>query len=136
MGDGEAGADVNSVVSSTCDGPSASCVACSRVVVPSEDEFTASLAGSENRGLFGVDGVARPSHRPDRFEGGVVVGVDVAAAEAGLGRYVRSRTRRARRFVSVVRAATLAVTLRKASGGGVLTFCQRLVFSKNQTTEN
>lgn len=97
------------------------------VVVPS--------TGLEVRGFFdGVDAGARPSQR-DRFEVGVAAGVGVAIAELGLGRYVRSRTRRARRFVSVVRPASFAVTLRKAPDGGVLTFCHRLVFSKKQTTE-
>jgi hypothetical protein len=39
-------------------------------------------------------------------------------------------------LVSVVRPANFAVTLRKAPDGGVLTFSQRLVVSKKQTTEN
>jgi hypothetical protein len=96
-----------------------------------------SLAGSKTRGFFeGVDGAARPSQRFDRFEGGVAVGVGAATAGAGLGRYARSRTRRARWFVSAVRPATFAETLRKAPDDGVLTFFQRLVFSKKQTTEN
>ena len=56
-------------------------------VVYLSDGFTSSLAGSETRGLFeGVDGTARPSQRPDRFEGGVVVGFDAGRAEACLGR--------------------------------------------------
>ena len=38
--------------------------------------------------------------------------------------------------MSAVRPANFAVTLRKAPGGGVFTFSQRLVFSKKQTTEN
>jgi hypothetical protein len=46
---------------------------------------------SKTRSLFeGVDGVARPSQRVDRFEGGVAVGVSGATAEAGLeGVYLR-----------------------------------------------
>lgn len=35
-----------------------------------------------------------------------------------------------------VRPATFTVTLRKVSRGGVLTLCQRLVFSRKQATEN
>src|SRR4051812_18708024 len=62
----------------------------------------------------------------DRFEGGVVIGVGVATAEAGLGGW----------FVSVVQPATFAEMLRKAPNGGVLTFFQRLIFSKKQATEN
>jgi hypothetical protein len=106
-------------------------------VVTISEASAASLAGSKTRGLFeGVDGAARPSQRLERFEGGVAVGVGAATAEAGRGRYARSRTRRARWFVSAVRPASFAETLRKAPGGGVLTFFQRLVFSKKQTTEN
>lgn len=84
------------------------------VVVPS--------TGFEVRDFFdGVDEGARPSQR-DRFEVGVAAGVGAVVAELGLGRYVRSRTRRARRFVSAVRPASFAVTLRKAPDGGFLTF--------------
>ena len=40
-------------------------------------------------------------------------------------------------MIGVSGAATIfAVTLRKAPDGGVLTLCQRLVFSKKQITEN
>ena len=106
-------------------------------VLSISDGSAASLAGSKTRSLFeGVDGAARPSQRLDCFEGGVAVEVGVAAAEAGLGRYARSRTRRARWFVPAVRPATFAVTLRKVPDGGVLTSVQMLVFSKKQTTEN
>ncbi|EJT68122.1 hypothetical protein GGTG_14298, partial [Gaeumannomyces tritici R3-111a-1] len=63
-------------------------------VVSLSDGFAGSLAGSETRGLLeGVDGPARPSQRLDRLGDGVGIGVDAAAAEGGLGRYVRSRTR-------------------------------------------
>jgi hypothetical protein len=87
------------------------------------DGSATSLAGSKTRGLFeGVGGAARPSQRPDRFEGGVAAGVGAAMAEADLGRNARSRTRRARWFVSAVRPATFAVTLRKVPNSGVLTF--------------
>lgn len=49
--------------------------------------FVGSLAGFESRGFFdGVDGVARPSQRPDRLEGGVVVGFGTGPAEASFGR--------------------------------------------------
>jgi hypothetical protein len=42
---------------------------------------------SETRGLFeGVDGVALPSQRLDRFDDGVAVGVGVVTAKGGLGR--------------------------------------------------
>lgn len=47
---------------------------------------TLSSTGFEVRGFFdGVDEGARPSQR-DRFEGGVVVGVGIAAPEFGLGK--------------------------------------------------
>lgn len=55
------------------------------------------IADSKIRGRFeGVDGGARSSQRPDRFDGGVAVGVGAAAAEPGLGKWARSRTWRAR----------------------------------------
>ena len=111
--------------------------AVSGAVVSLSDGLASSLADSETRGLLvGVDGPARPSQRLDRLDGGVGVGVGAGAAEGGFGRYVRSRTRRARRFVWAVRPATFAVMVRKAPDGGVLTFCQRLVFSRKQVTEN
>jgi hypothetical protein len=66
-------------------------------VVSISDRSTTLLAGSKTHGLFeGVDGAARPSQRFDRFKGRVVVRVGATIAEAGLGRYARSRTRRAR----------------------------------------
>jgi hypothetical protein len=106
-------------------------------VVSISEASAASLASSKTRGLFeGVDGAARPSQRLDIFEGGVAVGVGGATVEAGRGRYARSRTRRAKWFVSTVRPASFAEMLRKAPDGGVLVFFQRLVFSKKQTTEN
>jgi len=46
-----------------------------------------SSAGSERRGLLeGVDGVARPSQRVDRFDGRVELGVSGTTADAGLGK--------------------------------------------------
>lgn len=55
-------------------------------VVYLSDGFAASLAESESRGFFdGVDGVARPSQRPGRFNGGVVAWFGVVP-EADLGR--------------------------------------------------
>jgi hypothetical protein len=56
-------------------------------VVYLSDGFAVSLTGSDSRGFFdGVEGVARPSQRLDRLEGGVVVGVGARVAEAGFGR--------------------------------------------------
>ena len=56
-------------------------------VVYLSDEYASLSAGSETRDLFeGVNGAPRPSQRPDRLEGGVVVGFDAGRAEACLGR--------------------------------------------------
>ena len=92
-------------------------------VISISDGSTILLAGSKIRGLFKeVDGAGRPSQRLDRFEGGVAVGVCAATIEAGLGRYTRSRIRRAKWLVSAMRPATFAETLRKASDGDILIF--------------
>jgi len=124
MSDGGVRVGEGSVISSVSRGSAPICV-----VVGGGIE-AGSVVGSEVRGrLEGVE-AARPSQRYDRFEVGVAVGVGAGAAGPDLGKYARSRTRRARRFVFVVRPATFAVMWRKAPGVGGLTFCQRLVFSK------
>jgi hypothetical protein len=68
-----------------------------------------SVVGSDTRGRFEGLEVTRPSHRYDRFEVGVAAGVGPVLAGPDLGKYARSRTRRARRIVFVVWPATFAV---------------------------
>jgi len=66
-------------------------------------------------GFFdGVVETVRLSQRFCRFEG-VVVGVSAVVVDPGLGKYVRSKTPRARLFFLAMRPTTFAVILKKES---------------------
>lgn len=84
--EGEGGLGGDSVISPICDrSRPRPVVLCGAGF--SSDGFATPLAGSERRDLFeGVDGVARPSQRTDRFEGVLEVEAGVTTAEAGLGK--------------------------------------------------
>jgi hypothetical protein len=81
------------------------------IVIFSSDPSAGRDPVSNFRIFEGVDESTRPSQRLDRFDVDVKAEPGIAAVKLDLGRYARSRTRRARLLVSAIRPTILAVTL-------------------------